>query len=399
MTDYVANGSFASLKANVRYLSSPDYAVLVRLTDHSNGWNGNYVYVSEKSYRFLKKSTVFPGDLIINNVGDTGKAFIVPNLGTPMTLGPNSILVRPLDKAAIHTNYIFHFIKSPVGQAEIEKISSATTLKKFNKTAFRKIEFNVPAYEDQLRIAEILSKAELLISQRKESIRLLDELLKSTFLEMFGDPFVGDNIRPLGEYLRLQHGYAFKSGDFVDSGIPVIKIGTINKGYFDIKSLSFLNNHFGTGYDSYAIKPGELLISLTGTVGKDDYANTCFVPNVFNFYLLNQRVAKLIPDERTLLKSYLDFLFKYPDFKRKLVKNNRGVRQANLSSSDIYSVKVNVPEISLQIEFSQIVEKTQAIKANYQTSLQELENLYGALSQRAFRGELMIGKTNVGNEA
>ena len=256
----------------------------------------------------------------------------------------------------------------------------------------KEIKFPLPSLDEQIRIANILSKAEALISQRKESLRLLDEFLKSTFLEMFGDPLNGKKLSQLTKHLRLQHGYAFKSTDFIDNGIPVIKIGTVNKGFFDIKTLSFLGEGFKQGYDIYRIHQGDLLISLTGTVGKDDYANTCFVPDNYDFYLLNQRVAKLIPDEKFLLKTYLDFLFKYPDFKKKLIKSNRGVRQANLGSNDIYSIAVNIPEISSQIQFDHIVEKIEALKASYRTSLQELENLYGSLSQRAFRRELVNTK-------
>ena len=99
-TDYVANGSFAALKENVTYLDRPDYAILVRLTDYTKGWNGKYVYVSQEAYKFLSKSEVFPGDIVVANVGDPGKVFIVPDLGKPMTLGPNSICLLYTSDAA-----------------------------------------------------------------------------------------------------------------------------------------------------------------------------------------------------------------------------------------------------------------------------------------------------------
>jgi type I restriction enzyme S subunit len=238
-----------------------------------------------------------------------------------------------------------------------------------------------------------------LIHQRKESLRLLDEFLKSTFLEMFGDPLRGENLKPLGDHLRLQHGYAFKSKDFINKGIPVIKIGTINKGYFDIESLSYLGDEFTSGYDQYTIQPGDLLISLTGTVGKDDYANTCFVPEIFRKYLLNQRVAKLVPDERFLQKSYLDFAFKYPGLKKRLIRSNRGIRQANLSSNDIYSIRINIPPISEQIHFTSIVERVEVLRGHYISSLQELNNLHGSLSQRAFQAELYLREETLANAA
>ena len=89
VTDYVANGSFASLKDNVTYLDKAGYAVLVRAKDFNNSWDGNYVHVSEHSYNFLRKSKLHPFDIVIGNVGFVGVVFLVPDLGQPMTLGPN----------------------------------------------------------------------------------------------------------------------------------------------------------------------------------------------------------------------------------------------------------------------------------------------------------------------
>ena len=64
ITDYVANGSFASLAENVQYRDAPDYAILVRLTDHHNGFNGDFIYIDEHAYEFLSKSKLFGGEII-----------------------------------------------------------------------------------------------------------------------------------------------------------------------------------------------------------------------------------------------------------------------------------------------------------------------------------------------
>ena len=92
VTDYVANGSFASLAENVQYKNEPDYAILIRLTDFNNGFSGDFVYVDEHAYNFLRKSKLHGGEIIISNVGAySGTTFLAPKLNRPMTLGPNSI--------------------------------------------------------------------------------------------------------------------------------------------------------------------------------------------------------------------------------------------------------------------------------------------------------------------
>ena len=140
VTDYVANGSFASLKENVTYRDKPDYAILIRGTDFNSGWDGRYVYVNETSYRFLRKSELRPMDIIVTNVGNVGTTFFVPDLGKPMTLGPNSVLVRP----HFAGNFMFHFLRSDQGQHLIRSITSGVAQPKFNKTDFRSLDVNIP---------------------------------------------------------------------------------------------------------------------------------------------------------------------------------------------------------------------------------------------------------------
>ena len=150
-TDYVANGSFSSLKENVKYLDNDGYAILVRLTDFTNHWKKSFRYVSKHAYEFLKHSKLYPGDLIISNVGEPGKTFLVPDLGKPMTLGPNSVLIRPNNKILL-TQYFKHFLDSDSGQKLINSIVSGTTQRKFNKTSLRNLEITIPSLEEQQTI-------------------------------------------------------------------------------------------------------------------------------------------------------------------------------------------------------------------------------------------------------
>ena len=93
VVDYVANGSFASLKENVTLYNRPEYAVFIRNTDLKTG---NYdVYVDKKSYVFLSKTALYGGEIIISNVGDVGSVHLCPHLNQPMTLGNNVIMLKP----------------------------------------------------------------------------------------------------------------------------------------------------------------------------------------------------------------------------------------------------------------------------------------------------------------
>ncbi|MTI88829.1 MAG: type I R/M system specificity subunit [Balneolaceae bacterium] len=146
VTDYVANGSFSSLKENVNYIENDGYAILIRLVDYNNGWGGDFRFVDKTSYEFLGKSSVVPGDVVISNVGaNAGTVFKVPDLGKPMTLGPNSVLLKPRVDLQEVKDYLYYFFSSPVGQHLLNSITAGSAQPKFNKTDLRSRNIPIPA--------------------------------------------------------------------------------------------------------------------------------------------------------------------------------------------------------------------------------------------------------------
>lgn len=153
VTDYVANGSFASLKQNAEY-QSRGYAAVIRLKDYRNNFNGPFEYVSKDSYEFLKKTKLRGGEIIISNVGaNIGTVFKAPKLGYGMTLGPNSIMI----KTKYVDDYYYYLLKSNYGQNLIKSIVSGSAQPKFNKTDFKALEVPVPRLEEQKSIADRLA--------------------------------------------------------------------------------------------------------------------------------------------------------------------------------------------------------------------------------------------------
>lgn len=178
ITDYVANGSFASLRENVDYLDEEDYAILVRLIDNSNNFNGPFVYINEDSYNFLSKTKLKEGDIVLANIGATlGTIFKVPNLDKPMSLGPNVLLIR--FKNNINGDYFLNLIDSKIGKCFIDSITTQTTQPKFNKTELRKLRILHPPLKEQEQINNEINKINQAINtpinKIKEQIILLKE--------------------------------------------------------------------------------------------------------------------------------------------------------------------------------------------------------------------------------
>lgn len=180
ITDYVANGSFASLKENVSYSEKIDYAIVVRLTDYSNNYKAPFLYTTRSGYDFLKKSSLVAGDILISNVGaNAGLVFKAPELDTPMTLGPNSILVRTDEH---DKEFMYQLMRSAVGEELIKKQIGISAQPKFNKTEFRQIEFLIPVFEEQRKIGAFFKSMDNLIIIHQRELELL-QLTKKAFLQ------------------------------------------------------------------------------------------------------------------------------------------------------------------------------------------------------------------------
>ena len=185
-TDFVANGSFASLAANVKYLDEEDYAILVRLTDYRKNFKSKLKYLTKKSYDFLKHSKLFEGDLVLTNVGAyCGTPFLIPKLNKPATLGPNAILIRP-KKEIMSSEFLKIFFQSRKGQNLLEVISNGTSHKKFNKTSLRRLKITVPTIEQQSKILDEINNLNnriRIIEQNTENNLKNFEFLKQSILQ------------------------------------------------------------------------------------------------------------------------------------------------------------------------------------------------------------------------
>ena len=156
VTDYVASGSFASLRENVRYYKTPNYAVLVKAQDFQYDFKKGLTYTDEKGYNYLSGSNLFGGELILSNVGSIGKVFIVPKLNIRMSLAPNSIMVKTFYEQQV--KWLYYMFSSEFGIQRLFSISSATAIRKFNKTCFKRLIIPIPPLAEQQRIVSQIEK-------------------------------------------------------------------------------------------------------------------------------------------------------------------------------------------------------------------------------------------------
>jgi type I restriction enzyme S subunit len=287
ITDFVSNGSFASLAKNVNYKTTPDYAILIRLTDYKNNYRNNLVYVDKHAYDFLKKSKLYGGEIIISNVGAyAGTVFLTPNLKVPMTLGPNAIMVNFKNE----NKFYYYWFKSSIGRLSLNRIISGSAQSKFNKTSFRKLFIPVPPIEEQKEIASILSALDEKININKQINSKLEEIAQTLFKQWFidfnfpdenGFPYKdsdgimidselgkipkGWEIINLDDYLDFIRGVEPGSKNYASCKISDEYIQFIRVS--DLQSLGNTYIHKSLAKDKF-VNEDNVLISLDGTIGR-----------------------------------------------------------------------------------------------------------------------------------
>lgn len=299
------------------------------------------------------------------------------------------IAFLPIDENIILNDFLWYSLQVQNWNIGGNKAVKGITL---NKKFLNEKIIKYPSLEEQKGIVSILEKVRQLIYFQKKRLEELDNLVQSVFYEMFGDPVKNEkrwNLDFLNNHLEIIGGYAFKSKEYCENGIPLIRIGNINTGQFNILNMVFVIEK--PELKRYILEPGDLLISMTGTVGKEDYGNVCILDDSYTRYYLNQRNAKL-KCRGQLNKWYVYFVLKNSQIKKKLTGISRGVRQANISNRDINSLLIPLPPLSLQTRFAAIVEKIEQQKALVKKALQESEDLFQRLMQDLFRPEQENGK-------
>ena len=306
-----------------------------------------------KDNQLLKK-----GDIVICTSSGSknlvGKATTFSGYKTDMSFGAFCKVVR-ISSSSVNPDYIRLFFKSKTYREQISASSTGANINNIKTDHIDNLIINIPPVETQNIAVRELSTLIKSISIKKQQLSALNELVKSRFIEMFGHPDANEKgweKSKLENFINVVGGYAFKSQKYLSKGIPVLRIGNINAGYFRDTNLVFYQED--SALEKYKIYPNDLVISLTGTAGKDDYGNICLMDSTYGVYYLNQRNAK-IEIKHNFNRFFLMYLFAHPEIKQRLTGKNHGIRQGNILNKDILELDVYVPPIELQNEFADFV--------------------------------------------
>jgi len=176
----------------------------------------------------------------------------------------------------------------------------------------------------------------------------------------------------IGDICDILNGYAFKSEKYVDSGIRVIRIVNVQKGYIEDSEPVFYPDNYGR-LEKYMLEEGDLLISLTGNVGRVALLGKDMLPAA-----LNQRVACLRLKNDVVSKGFLFHILNSDFFENKCIQSSKGVAQKNMSTEWLKDYEIPIYPKEKQAEIEAVLDRLRAVINNRNTELEKFDDLIKA---------------------
>lgn len=186
----------------------------------------------------------------------------------------------------------------------------------------------------------------------------------------------------LGDVCEILNGYAFRSENYTDTGVRIIRISNVQKGYIEDNTPVFYPFN-DINVEKYKLFEGDVLLSLTGNVGRVGLLEKKFLPAA-----LNQRVACIrIKDDTTLDKSFLFNLLNSDSFEQKCILSSKGVAQKNMSTEWLKDYKISLPPLDEQRKIAAVLDKVSDLIAKRRQQLDKLNELIKARFVEMFGDE------------
>jgi len=278
LTDYHANGSYKVLKSNVILKKSPDYAIMIRTLNFERpDFKNDLIYLNEQEYNYLKKTKVYPNDILMNKIANPGSVYLMPDLDKPVSLAMNLFLIRFNDD--VNQQFMYYLMRH--NEKYIKQFANGTTTLTITKDSVRNLKFKVPQKYVQDKIAKVLSNIEHKIELNNKINAELEAMAKLIYDYWFvqfdfpdanGKPYKSSGgkmvynkelkceipdswaIKPLESSGEFKNGKGIKKTEFSESGTyevygangiigktnlslfskPVIVIGRVGVNYGEV---------------------------------------------------------------------------------------------------------------------------------------------------------------------
>ena len=308
---------------------------------------------------------------------------------------------------------------------QIKQSSNSSTIGIINQDKTKQLVISLPAFIEQNQIIKYLdhetAQIDILIAKQEKLIELLKEkrqavishavtkglnpdvTMKDSGVEWLGEVPEHWTVSKFKYFASIQGGFAFSSDLFIEEGTQVLRIGNVYQNSLSLERQPiFIANDLVKNFQDFIVKKNDVLMSLTGTLGKRDYGFAIKV-ETDDQYLLNQRVAKISPN-KNIDTDFMVYVLWSESYLTQLYSLPSGTKQANLSNSDVLGIEIVVPQnMQEQKEIARYIkeklEKFDEMIAKAKSAIQLMQERRTALISSAVTGKIDVRNWRHPNEA
>lgn len=302
-------------------------------------------------------------------------------IGRVMKLPANSSIIGTMQYILPKGNIDIDYLYFALQYMNLSKYFSGSTIPHIYFRDYQKEKLPLPELSEQQGKAYVLLRIEQLIECYRQQLTKLDELVKSRFIELFGDAFehtkltIGDisEESTVGIANSATHAYS-------DSGVVLLRNQNIRVNSLDDSDLIYITEEFASNYKNKALKANDILVTRTGA----NVGMACIVPPKYEgcqtFTTLILRLKKNVRISPVFVCHYINS----PLGKQFIDDKKVGGAQPNFGAKQLATMPIIIPVAELQSQFEMLVEQTDKSKLAVQKTLEKLETLKKSLMQQYF---------------
>lgn len=333
-----------------------------------------------------QKYTLEENDILMSLTGNVGRVAKLSKEFLPAALNQRVACLRIKDGVELEKEFLFNLLNSDYFEQQCISASKGVAQKNMSTEWLKEYEIPMLTIGQQSTIANVLSNVSDQISLRERQLAKLGELVKSRFIEMFGDPKSNPNSYPisqLSEHIEfLTSGSRGWAQYCVDNGSEwFITIKNVKDCRISIDNMQPINAPDNAEAKRTKVQEGDLLISITADLGRTGVVTKEIADH--GAYI-NQHLTCIRLNKEMLNPLYVAFFMESPAGKEQFESKNQSAVKAGLNFNSINSLRLLVPPMDEQNAFVGFVHQIDKSKLSVQQSITQLETLKKSLMQKYF---------------
>ena len=315
----------------------------------------------------------------------TGGEASVHHADDKFSVSTDCLVAQPNEEYELYVKFVYYYLSGNI--RILEDGFKGAGLKHISRRYIDEIKIPLPSLETQKQIAQTLDNAAALRDKTQQLLAEYNQLAESIFLDMFGDPVLNKKswkikkVQDISEIVTKGSSPKWQGFGYIDKGVRFVTSENVRMGYLDCSQDKFVALDFHKKLRKSQLKQNDLLVNLVGaSIGRGALVTSEILPAN-----INQAVAKIEPRQDLVNHLFLLHLVITKQMQDRLIGNKVEGARANISLTNVRELEIIYPPMKLQNQFAEKIALIEQQKDLAKKELQESEDLFQALLQKAFR--------------